>query len=160
PVTIQRLLDALTDGNRVDWDEAERRAPDEDSRRTIHELSRVARIFDAHQRGGQHTSHTRRAPFAWGSLEVTEFIASGGHGDVYRAWDPRLDRDVALKLLNGESSLDGDGGPISEGRLLARVRHPNVVTVYGADRIDGRAGVWMEFVDGHTIREQIDAGGP
>src|SRR5262249_50567281 len=46
------------------------------------------------------------------------------------------------------------------GRLLARVRHPNVVTVYGADRIDGRAGICMEFVDGHTIREQIDAGSP
>ena len=40
---------------------------------------------------------------------------------------------------------------IDEGRLLARVRHPNVVTVYGADRIDGRVGLWMEFVRGRTI---------
>ena len=40
---------------------------------------------------------------------------------------------------------------IEEGRLLARVRHPNVVTVYGADRVDGRVGLWMEFVHGRTL---------
>ena len=61
-------------------------------------------------------------------------IASGAFGDVYRAWDPAIDREVALKLLRrGDSRGDNDES-IEEGRLLARVRHRNVVTVYGAAR--------------------------
>jgi tetratricopeptide (TPR) repeat protein len=160
-MTIQRLLDALTDGGSVDWDEAEQQAPDEDSRRTIRELRVVAGIFDAHQAEGRHRSDAIPTPFRWGPLRVDEFIARGAHGDVYRAWDPRLERHVALKLLHRDVlRTAADQAPIAEGRLLARVRHPNVVTVYGADRIEGRAGVWMEFVAGPTVREQIDASGP
>ncbi len=49
---------------------------------------------------------------------------------------------------------------IDEGRLLARVRHPNVVTVYGADRIDGRVGLWMEFVRGRTLEAVLRDQGP
>ena len=49
---------------------------------------------------------------------------------------------------------------IREGQLLAKVRHPNVVTVYGAERIDGRVGMWMEFVDGRTLEEELRASGP
>ena len=44
---------------------------------------------------------------------------------------------------------------IQEGRLLARVRHPNVATVYGAERIDGQVGVWMEFVQGKTLEQEV-----
>ena len=74
---------------------------------------------------------------------------------MYRAWDSRLDREVALKLLRGPAGT-GDARAtsiIEEGRLLARVRHPNVVTVYGADRIDGRVGLWMELVRGRTLQK-------
>ena len=49
---------------------------------------------------------------------------------------------------------------IHEAQLLAKVRHPNVVTVYGAERIDGRVGMWMEFVDGRTLEEELRASGP
>ena len=49
---------------------------------------------------------------------------------------------------------------IDEGRLLARVRHPNVVTVHGADRIDGRVGLWMEFVRGRTLEDVLGDQGP
>jgi TolB-like protein/tRNA A-37 threonylcarbamoyl transferase component Bud32/Flp pilus assembly protein TadD len=83
---------------------------------------------------------------------------------VYRAWDTRLDREVALKLLPaGVGPLEA--GPhektssvIEEGRLLARVRHPNVVTIYGAERIDRRVGLWMELVKGHTLEELLRDG--
>src|SRR6185436_17660813 len=82
-------------------------------------------------------------------------------GDVYRAWDPRLERTVALKLLRYDDGAEDRASlAISEGRLLARVRHPNVVTVHGADRIDGQAGIWMEFVEGRTLRDQVEADGP
>jgi serine/threonine-protein kinase len=98
----------------------------------------------------------------WGSLRLLERVGQGAFGDVYRARDPRLDREVALKLLKRvESRLDSVGSVvIDEGRLLARVRHPNVVTVYGADRIDGRVGLWMEFVRGRTLEAVLGDHGP
>jgi serine/threonine-protein kinase len=81
---------------------------------------------------------------------------------VYRAWDPRLDREVALKLIREQGPRHDSVGSlvIDEGRLLARVRHPNVVTVYGADRIDGRVGLWMEFVRGRTLEAVLRDHGP
>ena len=79
---------------------------------------------------------------------------------MYRAWDTRLDREVALKLLAADPSVS-DSPPssiIQEGRLLARVRHPNVVTIYGAEQIGARVGLWMEFVRGRTLKKIVDAG--
>ena len=100
------------------------------------------------------------APREWGHLTLLERIGSGAFGEVYRAWDNRLDREVAFKLLPPGSA---SGNPrvssvIEEGRLLARVRHPNVVTIYGAERIGDRAGLWMELVKGHTLQELLDGG--
>jgi serine/threonine-protein kinase len=80
---------------------------------------------------------------------------------VYRAWDPRLAREVGLKLLH-HATLDDRLVPsvIEEGRLLARVRHPHVITVFGADRFDGQVGIWMELIRGRTIEETIRHHGP
>src|SRR5690349_7192457 len=64
----------------------------------------------------------------WGALECRRKIAGGRFGTVYLAWDPALEREVALKVL---PAAGRSHTVIQEGRLLARVRHPNVVTVYG-----------------------------
>ena len=79
---------------------------------------------------------------------------------MYRAWDTRLDREVALKLLPLDSpSVDAQPRSIiEEGRLLARVRHPNVVTIHGAERIGNQIGLWMEFVKGRTLEEALQQG--
>jgi serine/threonine-protein kinase len=95
----------------------------------------------------------------WGPLEVREKIGHGSFGDVYRAWDPRLHREVALKLVR-DSGGDALAPTVEEGRLLARVRHPNVVTVYGAERVGDRVGVWMEYVRGRTLTREVEEGGP
>ena len=87
----------------------------------------------------------------WGRLQILEPIRRGGFGTVYRAWDPQLDREVALKLLPAD---DEGVNALEEGRLLAKVHHPNVVTIFGADRIGARVGLWMEYVRGDTL-EQI-----
>ena len=94
----------------------------------------------------------------WGHLRLVERIGRGAFGEVYRAWDTRLDREVALKLLPaGPSSGDRAASAIiHEGRLLARVRHPNVVTIYGAEQIADQIGLWMEFVRGHTLEQILD----
>jgi len=98
----------------------------------------------------------------WGPFTIHERIGRGTFGDVYRAHDRRLDRIVALKLLRpGREGGDPvESEVIHEGQLLAKARHPNVVTVHGAERIDGRVGVWMEFVDGRTLEEELRASGP
>ena len=95
---------------------------------------------------------------SWGSLRVGEKIGHGTFGDVYRAYDPHLDRPVALKLLRRRDK--GEGAVVDEARLMARVRHPNVVTVFGADRVDGRVGIWMEYIEGRTVAADLAERGP
>ena len=92
-------------------------------------------------------------------MTVLEHIGRGTSGDVYRAHDPRLDRTVALKILRRQQPAEATA-VIAEARLLARVSHPNVVTVYGAERIGGQVGVWMSLIDGPTLEDELRAKGP
>ena len=156
---IQRALDALTDDQRCDWDAVESDSATDEGRETIRELRLVARIARTHQTmsGCGSAAHTVEPPFQWGPLEVAELVGRGTYGDVYRAHDPRLDRPVALKLLRYPETdrTRIESAAIEEGRLLARVRHPNVVTVHGAERVGDRVGVWMEFIDGPTLEQEL-----
>ena len=93
----------------------------------------------------------------WGHLDLLNIVGRGSYGIVYRAWDTRLERVVALKLFHGASNPDA---VIHEGRMLARVRHENVVVVYGADVLDGVAGIWMELVHGRTLDNLVKGQGP
>ena len=100
-----------------------------------------------------------RPRLSGGTFSVRERIGLGAFGEVYRAWDSKLDRDVALKLLPEDRSLpDGGAAILEEGRLLARVHHRNVVSIYGADRIDDRVGLWMELIDGETLQQAMERG--
>jgi len=97
----------------------------------------------------------------WAHLRLIEEIGRGGFGRVYRAWDTTLAREVALKLVR-VSDVDPEAFPIvlEEGRMLARVRHPNVVTVHGALRVGQEVGLWMELVRGRSLAEVVRADGP
>ena len=101
-------------------------------------------------------------PQNWSHFAIIEQIGSGTFGTVYRATDTNLQLEVALKLLwpaNPESPIDPSRA-LGEARLLAKVRHHNVVTVYGTDQLDGRVGIWMEFVKGRTLASLLSANGP
>ena len=76
---------------------------------------------------------------------------------MYRAFDPTLQRHVALKLLlPGALNRDDEAAALlREARAIARVRHPNVVPIYGVDRHEGRVGFWSDFVKGQTLSELI-----
>jgi serine/threonine-protein kinase len=141
---------ALADGKAVDWDSAAQSAASDEDRRLLSELRFIAGV-----------TATQSNEF-WGPLRLLEHVGRGSFGDVYRAWDTRLDREVALKLLRHREPEDETRAStvIHEGRLLARVRHPNVVTVYGAERIDGRVGVWMEFIHGKSLEQELRERGP
>ena len=99
---------------------------------------------------------------AWGHLSGLKKIACGGFATVYRASDPLLQREVALKLYGQGKYLVENWFELGlhEARLLARVRHPNVVTVYGVDHHNGRLGIWMEYVHGRTLEALLRDLGP
>ena len=163
------LLDvaaALADGTAVDWESAAQSTTDDEDRRLLAELRFIAGCRPTLAAPGSESSKpsAARPPVGrfLGSSQIIEHVGRGTFGDVYRAWDSRLDREVALKILRREERDDETHAStvIQEGRLLARVRHPNVVTVYGAERVDGQVGVWMEFVHGQTLEEELRDQGP
>jgi serine/threonine-protein kinase len=163
---LHELVGAIVGGATIDWAAAESSAADESLRRIIGELKVIAEIAELHGSvplpAEAHATMSLAEPFSetlgsWGPLRLVEKVGQGAYGEVYRAWDTRLDREVALKLLLG-SLADSDARAtsiIEEGRLLARVRHPNVVTIYGAERIENRIGLWMEFVNGRTLEQVL-----
>ena len=162
---VPDLAGAVLDGTPIDWAGAESSA-DEASRPVLAELRVLAALADVHRRLPLHdqtappTGDRGDTLTHWGHLRALERIGRGAFGEVYRAWDTRLDREVALKLIDADPAIsDGSSSSvIHEGRLLARVRHPNVVTIYGAEQIGTRIGLWMEFVRGRTLKQIVDDG--
>jgi serine/threonine protein kinase len=100
------------------------------------------------------------APSTWGRLEVGELIGAGGFADVYRAHDPRLQKDVALKLLRQDRNSNGVGAErfLKEARCHAKVDHKNVVTIHGVDEHEGRVGLWTALIEGRTLEACVREG--
>jgi tRNA A-37 threonylcarbamoyl transferase component Bud32 len=90
-----------------------------------------------------------------GRYEVLSRIGRGGMGTVYLARDPELDRTVALKVLRDDRQ-DGHTRMLNEARSLARLTHPNVVTVHEVGTHDGRVFLAMEFIEGPTLRVWLE----
>jgi hypothetical protein len=99
------------------------------------------------------------AAFLWGPLRVIDRLGEGSFGEVWRAWDPSLRREVALKLRRDDAGAPRVRRWLEEAPRLARVRHPHVVTVYGAAVHDERAGLWMEMVRGVTLEQWLASHG-
>ncbi len=166
---IHDLADAILDGVPIDWAAAES-SSDRTTRLLVGQLRVLASVADVNRRGESSASTVSQlpasllepmaaeSPVQWGHLRLLERIGRGAFGEVYRAWDTRLDREVALKLLSADRSSDDHPAAaiLHEGRLLARVRHPNVVTIYGAEQIADQIGMWMEFVRGRTLEQILD----
>jgi serine/threonine-protein kinase len=144
---VPDVAGAILDGAAIDWKTAESTA-DARERALLGPLRRLATLVDFH----------RGLPTHWGHLRLVQVIGRGAFSEVYRAWDARLDREVALKLLTTAAPTGNAVATIEEGRLLARVRHANVVTIFGADRIGDRVGLWMEFVRGQTLEQLLEQG--
>ena len=89
-------------------------------------------------------------------------IGSGGMGEVYRAVDTRLGREVAIKVLPAEVSADAArlARFENEARAASALNHPNIVTIHEIGRADGLSYIVMELVDGKTLRELLVSGAP
>lgn len=98
------------------------------------------------------TSGTRIGPY-----EVLSPLGAGGMGEVYRARDSKLERDVAIKLLPSDLTRDPDrlARLSREARLLAALNHPHIATIYGLEESGGVRALVMEVVEGPTLAEKL-----
>src|SRR6185436_17037396 len=98
------------------------------------------------------SSGTRLGPY-----EILSPLGAGGMGEVYRARDRKLDRDVALKILPELFSADPDriARFEREARTLGSLNHPNIAQIYGLEDANGLRTLVMELVEGPTLSERI-----
>jgi hypothetical protein len=147
------LYSAIADGRPPSGDALCEAGLDESHRAGLLLLADVARAF---RTGVQPAPARATLQFRWGPLEVHEELGRGSGAVVHRAFDPWLEREVALKLFApGEPAVRA----LEEARLLARLRHPHLLLVHGCAVHDGRAGIWSERLHGQSLAAALDAGG-
>ena len=152
PDPIEKAISAITNETEFDFEAALAQSSEGGERETLEGLQVLARV--------QRLSETSpNLPGRWGPLEIEARIGEGSFGTVYRARDPKLDLDVALKVLHSA------GTPVrlsilEEGRRLARLRHPNIVRIYGLDEFRGAIGLRMELVSGRSLHRLVKEGSP
>jgi eukaryotic-like serine/threonine-protein kinase len=95
----------------------------------------------------------------FGIYRIDALIGAGGMGEVYRAHDMRLDRDVAIKVLSTTVSADADARLLREARSTAALNHPHVCTIYEVGETDGHAYIAMELIEGTPLDRLIPAAG-
>ncbi len=180
---LQEAADAVADGIAVDWEALAARLTSAADRQRLENLRLIAAIkgFDPAGSGPDelvtgpapaavradpllkrlgslprpvHLAPDPSAAQAWGRYRLLEEVGAGSFGRVYRAWDPNLERHVAVKILHA-----GAARVLLEGKQLARLRDPNVVSVLDIEEHDGQFGLCMEFVDGETLDDVLKSRG-
>src|SRR5215475_4646814 len=96
-----------------------------------------------------------------GAYEIVAPIGAGGMGEVYRARDTRLGRDVAIKTLPDAFVSDPERAARleREAQLLAALNHPHIAGIYGLEDVGGSRVLVLEFVDGESLAQRLAAGG-
>ena len=96
-----------------------------------------------------------------GAFRVLEKLGEGGMGEVYRALDTRLGRDVAIKML--PAAFTGDADRVArferEARVLASLNHPAIATIYGIEEAASLRALVLEFIDGGTLADLLTGAG-
>jgi len=119
-------------------------------RRRIRELQWVGALLDA-----PVVSHNAAAdkPDSIGRYRIDELLGEGGHGRVWKGYDPELDRDVAVKVLHNQRAQSNVHVEqfMEEGKKVAQLRHANITTVYDVGRDDENCYIVSEFVEGDDL---------
>ncbi len=95
-----------------------------------------------------------------GPYTIRGQLGAGGMGEVYRAWDRQLERDVAIKILTPAFTKDANrlARFEREARMLAALNHPHIGAIYGLEDIDGVPALVLELIDGQTLAERLANG--
>ena len=98
----------------------------------------------------------------FGSFEILGLLGSGGMGEVYRARDTKLGREVAIKVLPPAFARDSErlARFRREAHLLATLNHPNIAAIYGFEEADGQLCLILELVEGETLADRVKREGP
>lgn len=161
---LLKLSTQIVDGAKVDWNDAQELPTV--LRQQLRQIELLAGGFQ-----GPATPVADSAPQAtddllgvgacFGPLRIRGLLGRGSFGQVYRAWDAELEREVALKLIADRGRPRSE--ILREARLMARINHPNVLKVYGALQDRERIGFAFELIEGETMETWIarhDALGP
>lgn len=166
---IDNVAASVADGVRVDWDKAGAQVSGREERliRHLRLIDSVATVYRTLPAVHDESASVAAPPDdpdgpRWGRLILLDRIGSGTSADVFRVWDAELQREVALKLLHDDGGSDAAANArlLQEARRLARIKHPHVVNVYGAERHESRIGLWMELVRGRSLEEMVRQEGP
>lgn len=152
-MNTEDLAQRLADGETIDWGLIDESDP------VIAALKKISKYYQ----GITNSSDTKPTQSVqrlgeWGNLQLIESIGHGSYGEVFRAFDPVLQRDVALKVVRNpqECMLDSDDF-IAEAQRLAQVRHRNVMAVYGAAYHQNEVGFWCELLLGQTLETALSS---
>jgi hypothetical protein len=173
---IDVAADGVADDKPVDWDALASRVSTGDNLarldclRIIAAVARIHRSIDDAQPRRVEPAPPRHLPptlpasdwkgETWGRYQLLEEVGSGSFGRVYRAWDPDLQLEVAIKILHDhQGDSEAKARLLREGRALAKVRDPNVVSVMAVASHGDRVGLCMEFVHGETLEGVLKSRG-
>jgi serine/threonine protein kinase len=166
---FDRALEEIADGRPIDWAALEQQARNPNELEIVKYLRLLEAVADVHSTTGRppadaDTDPTKSDPDekasiesvdglseSWGKYRLDEKVGEGGFGSVHRAWDPELEREVAIKILHRFSDGQLKDRILREGRALAQIEHPNVVRVLGVESHGDRVGLCMEFIRGETL---------
>src|SRR5262247_4029587 len=95
-----------------------------------------------------------------GAYEILGLLGAGGMGEVYRARDTRLDRTVAIKVLQGHLAVDGDLRQRfeREARIVSSLNHPHICTLFDVGHQDGMDYLVMEHLEGESLADRLARG--
>jgi hypothetical protein len=142
----------ISDGTPVDWRRIRELLTNRNQETIADELEALEQV--ARASGGE-------AAVSWGRVTLVEVIGRGKFGTVYRALDPTLQIPVALKIIRPRPGAVFDyNHALQEAQRLARIRHPDVVRVFAAERVGDEVGVSMELVEGQTLDAIVRERGP
>ena len=125
-----------------------------------HARSAVDRVgMDAMRARAERVLFSSAEPAHTGRFVLLDTVATGGMGVVYRAYDPELDRKVALKVIKPRAGCDRQARErlLAEARALAQLKHPNVVPVHDVTIIDDQVVMVMELIEGATVADWMIA---
>ncbi|MBY6204422.1 serine/threonine-protein kinase [Halomonas denitrificans] len=152
----RRILERLTGSSRSLDESLSSAGADLEASELVEHLADIERLFLMH--GGERDRALGPSKdevlFEWGHLQALESLGQGSFGEVFRAYDRTLDRDVALKLLKTDQARPFQSQLfLHEARQLAMVRHRHVLAVHGAAVHAGRPGLWTDLIDGATAQD-------
>ena len=172
PEVLERAITGVADRVAIDWDALDREVVDDEDRELLKCLRILGAVGNLHRTLEVDTAESDwptvpatprardEAVDTWGRYRLNQIVGEGGFGRVYRAWDPELQFDVALKVLRTPvADAHVREALLREGRALAKVRHPNVVSVFGVEARGDHIGLCMEFVEGETLERLLERNG-